>query len=240
MTPNGAGRRTAHGLAAATLVAVLATGLAGCGAGQPDGSAGEPDAVEATPRSLVAAVEEHLGRPAAIAAPLYAGDFYGSEKPPRGTLAVEVAFDEEVGDNSHLQLLVIGGPSRYSRSGCEPGDEPEPCVQDTTDDGDERVLTWEQAAVESDPGVIFAMAKRDGGAVVARYQGQEVPESLAGSDLEPLADAMLALVADPAVGFRTSQAYADAGGAVSDAVMLDWYGQGNGAPPPAGFDPSGS
>ena len=57
---------------------------------------------------------------------------------------------------------------------------------------------------------------------------------------EIVADAMLALVADPAVGFRTSQEYADAGEAVSEAVMLDWYGQGNGTPPPRGFDASGS
>lgn len=243
-----AGRRRTRFVAAVGAVATwsLAGSLAGCGptdgpgTGSPTGAG--PQTVEATPRSLVAAVEAHLGRRATIAAPLYERDFFGSEKPPRGTLAVEVALDEEVGDNSHLQLMVTGGASMYTRFECDVagGGASQPCVQDVTEEGDARILTWQQAAFESDPGVIYAVAERDGGAVVARYNGQEVPETLPGSELEPLADAMLALVADPAVGFRTSQEYADAGEAVSEAVMLDWYGQGNGTPPPRGFDASGS
>lgn len=225
-------------VAAAAVVVAGTAALAGCSAPTEDPASTVP----ATHRSMVAATEDHLERPAKLAAPLFDRDFYGSEKNPKGTLAVEVAFDEEVGDNSHLMLLMSPAPSRYTTDLCAgpPKGQIERCVEDTTDDGYRRILAWEEASFESDPGIIYAVVDRGESEIVARYSGQEVPETLPGSTLQPLADQLLGLVSDPDVDFRTSQAYAEAGKDIDDAVILDWYGQTNGAPAPPGYDASSS
>lgn len=211
---------------AAVVVAAGTSPLTGCGTP----TAGPASTVPATHRSMISATEDHLERPAKIAAPLFARDFYGGEKNPKGTMAVEVAFDEEVGDNSHLMLLMSPTPSRYTTDLCAgpPRDQVETCVEDTTDDGFRRILAWEEASFESDPGIIYAVVDRGQTEIVARYAGQEVPETLPGSRLQPLADQLLGLVSDPDVDFRTSRAYAEAGEDIDDAIILDWYGQTGG------------
>ncbi len=218
-------------VAAGLALALLVT-LGGCGTADPvtaDPVAEDPAAAPATAGSLVAAAEEHLGRDAAIAAPLAPRDGV-----PADSLGVEVAFDEPEGDNSHVTLVVGPAGSRYADLACGRDElrDAEGCEQATTDDGATTILTWSRFAPEEDPGGIQVFALRHDRVVSAFYSGQEVPPDLPDSDLAGLARALLALVADPAVGFETSTAYAERGDALPDGVLLDWYGQGNGAPAP--------
>lgn len=225
--------RALPGVACSLLL--LAAGCAGPGPGP--GSAPATELVTpSTTRSLVAAVSEHLDRPPAVAAPLAPRDGV-----PRGSLGVEVAFDEAEGDNSHVTLVVGPADNPYADLECGRGElrAADGCEQSTTDDGGTTILTWTRFAPESDPGGIQAIAQRDDRVVSAFYYGRNVLPDLLDGDLAPLADDLVALVADPGVGFDTTRALSRAGEEIPDAVLLDWYGQGNGLPPPRGYREGG-
>ncbi len=224
----------------ATAVLVVAVG-AGCGGTAEDASADTAELTEqATARSLVAAVAHHLDRPAKLAAPLFPSDLFPRhpKRVPDGALGVEVAFDEEVGDNSHVRLVVWPDPAAFDEYGCD-GEEMQDstgCEETTTGDGAEQRLAWGAFTPEEDPGYIQADFRRDDLIVSVFYYGKEIPGDLRDSVLAGLADDLVALAADPAVGVKTTAAYAEAGAAIDDDVMLDWYGQGNGYPRPPDYE----
>ncbi len=215
--------------------------VAGC-SGATDNEVEGADAAleETTARSLVAAVEHHLDRRAKIAAPLFPSDlaYESPESIDDRTLAVEVALDEEVGDNSHVRLVVSPDTEIFSQYSCdsEEAGASDGCEEQSTADGADQRLVWEAFSPEEDPGYIAAAVRRDDRTVTVLYYGDEIPEDLLDSDLAGLADALLALIGDPAIGFTTTAAYAEAGAAIDDDVMLDWFGQGNGAAPPPEYE----
>lgn len=96
------------------------------------------------------------------------------------------------------------------------------CEETTTGDAAELPLAWGAFAPEEDPGYISTDVRRDDLVVSVFYDGEEIPEDLRDSGLAGLADDLVALATDPAVGVKTTAAYAEAGTAIDD-VMLDWY-----------------
>ncbi|GAB2772865.1 hypothetical protein GCM10027020_27660 [Nocardioides salsibiostraticola] len=221
------------------LVLGLSAALAGCGTGEASSESSTDFTEQSSPRALVAAVEANLERPVKQAAPLFSQDldYYHPEQVDPSTLALEVSLDEEVGDNSHVRLVVSRDMGSFDDFSCDSdeGSSMTGCEDSTTGEGDEQRLAWEAFAPEEDPGYISVTVRRDDRVIAVLYYGEEVPSDLPDSDLAGLADALVALAADPAVGFTTTAAYAEAGAALDDDVMLDWFGQGNGFAPPPGY-----
>lgn len=230
--------RRAVGLALGLMVA-----LVGCGDTDKTASRSTELTERTSPRALVAAVEAHLDRPAKQAAPLFPRDlaYDHPDQVDPSTLAVELSLDEEIGDNSHVRLVVSPTLSFFDEYSCDSdeGSNVSGCQETTTSDGAERRLVWEAFAPEEDPGYISAIVRRDDRVITVLYYGQEVPSNLPDSDLADLSDALVALASDPAVGFTTTALYAEAGAAIDDDVMLDWFGQGNGSAPPPGDEGEG-
>lgn len=232
--------RVSHRLTAALLAPLLLLGAAACGEDQPVGDG--PTAVATTERALAAAVETHLGRPAHAAAPLFTGDGL-----PEGALGVELTVDRPVGDRTHVRVLVVP-PEAATRDvtqlrSCRGEPRTWTCEQDEAGDTS-YVLLREAGSPEEDPGVIAAVGRRDDVWVVVTAYGPLVPYADGEGDAddveqsEELADLARALVTDPAVGLRTSAAYAEAGREIDDDRWLDYYGQGNGAQEPEGYRPT--
>lgn len=231
--------RVSHGLTAALLAPLLLLGAAACGEDQPVGDG--PTAVATTERALAAAVETHLGREAVAAAPLFAGDGL-----PPGAVGVELAFDRPVGDHTHVRVVVSppgADPDAKQLRTCRGQPTTWECEQDV-DGATSYVLLREAGSPEEDPGVIAAVGRRDDVWVVVTAYGPLVPYADGEGDAddveqsEELADLARALVTDPAVGLRTSAAYAEAGREIDDDRWLDYYGQGNGAQEPEGYRPT--
>lgn len=234
--------RGSHRLLAGLLAGLVLTGASSC-SDEPDAAPspgrGSPTAVETTERALAAAVEEHLGRDAAAAAPLFRGDGL-----PRGAIGTELAFDRAVGDNTHVRVVV-------SPPGADPQVEDltdcsgfaEGCEEDVVN-GTAYVLLREAGSPEEDPGYVGAVGRRDDVAVFVLAYGPLVPgeegegEADDVEQTEELVDLVRAVVTDPAVGLRTSAAYDEAGRAIPDDRWLDWFGQGNGASEPEGYRPT--
>ncbi len=217
-------RRTTSAVVAATLTLLL-TGASGC-------SNDDPGAEEATPQALAAAVTAHYDEPLAAAAPL----FRGQDVRP-GDLAVEVAFDRPEGDNTHVRV-VVSDRLPYGRDDEDPCAGPWKC-QDVGTDEVAGTLLYEAGYPEEDPGVVLAWSERGDEVLWAYAYGPFIaPDDEGGPDEEAsaLGDALAAIVTDPAVGRRTSEAYAEAGQELcGGGDWLDWYGQGNGSPRPEDF-----
>lgn len=214
-------RRTTSTLALAALLG----GLAAC-------SGDDPTAQEATPQALAAAAVAHYDEPLAAAAPLFRG-----QDVRRGDLAVELAFDRPVGDNSHVRV-VVSDRLPFEEDGQGPCDGSWECLDVGTDEVDATLL-YESGHPEEDPGVVIAWSERDDAVVWAYAYGPYVaPDDEGGPDEEAqaLGDALAAIVTDPAVGPRTSAEYAEAGQEICEGGdWLRWYGDGNGAPQPEDY-----
>jgi hypothetical protein len=209
----------------AVLLACLA--LSACG-NESGGARNAPADVPTTHRALAAAVIEHVGQKASAAAALTTVD--GVRRRDWG---VEVAFPVKGHDATHVVLDVTRDPKAWAASACD-GENSEAlsgCVEKKVDGVPVR-LGWQAEQPEEDPGVISVTARRADRVVSVGAYGPHVPTELAGSSLADFADHLIELAADPAVGFTTSQAYADQGEALGDDVWLAWMGQGNGSPSP--------
>ena len=227
----------------ATIAVAAALALSACTTSAPGPE--DTAAPTLTPPALVAAVEQHLGRPVQLAAPLFSSDL-DPDHPDRvaaGTVAVEVAWDEPVGDNSHVRVIVTPSTATapaaqiYAARGCDALAGLTGCEEGRSQGGTRTRLAWSAHVPEEDPGVIEALALHSDYLVSARYVGQPVPQHLGSSDpdaadLDAVAQGLIALVSDPDVAPTTSDALDAAGREIPEAVMLDWYGQGNGSPPP--------
>ncbi|WP_214055814.1 hypothetical protein [Nocardioides aquaticus] len=218
------------GIVPALLAAMVL--LAACGSDAA--SVSDPDSAEATPPSLAAAVVAHYDEPLVAASALLPDEF--EELLSEDTLAVELAFDRPEGDNTHVRVIV-------SPDDPFAGDEHEfpDCsvfeCEDISTGEVEATLLYENGSPEEDPGLVAAIADQGDHVVFVRAYGPFVP--LERDDLEQdaevmaLGDAVGDIATDPAVGFRTSAAYASGGeGICAGDDWLDWFGQGNGYPRP--------
>ncbi|MCM3516521.1 hypothetical protein [Nocardioides sp. P86] len=224
--PDGASRR-GWSAAIATLTLTVALTACGGGAGPADRSDDErPTAEATTPRALAAAVIDHVGRPASAAAPLFRRDGV-----PSGALGVEVAFPDDRGISTHVRVVVSRRTEAFERFTCNSrATRFATGCEESSPGGVRTALSWEAGYPEEDPGSLSVAGLHDGWTVTISSHGPFFEEEL--GDERALADRLVDLAADPAVGFRTSASYVEAGAAIGDDVWLDYYGQGNGYPPP--------
>lgn len=218
-------RRLLQSLVAAALLAGL---LAGCGddPSAEQGDPGDPQAREATPQAIAAAVLAHYDQRVVAVAPLFARD---GVKP--GQVVVELAFARESGEGTtHINVVVSDDVRRD-----EPDHDPAYCSRwecvDVSTAGNEATAVLETGYPEEDPGLVAAWSVWGDHVVIAYAHGPFVDE-LPDAEVTELRDALVEVVTDPAVGPRTSAAYAEAGDAIPDDVWREWYGQGNGSPKP--------
>lgn len=150
----------------------------------------------------------------------------------QGVAALEVALDEEVGDNSQVRVVVTPDTGDYAAGACERAETVSTCVASTTADGVEQWLRWEAGAPEEDPGLILVRVRREDRWVSVLHDGSFIRADPRKGAPATLAADLVAPAADPAVGSPSSAASTEAGTAIDDAVVLDHLGQGNGYPPP--------
>ena len=215
----------------ALALAATAALLTACGsaASDPAADTASSGAIPTTHRALAAAVIDHVGQRASAAAALTTRDGVR-----RSDWGVEVAFPVPAGDSTHVRVVVTRSAEPWSDTDCRGKDaDAFTGCEERTVGGSTVRLVWEAEAPEEDPGNVAAVARRKDGYVLALATGPAVPRKLEGSELQDLADSLEAIATDPAVGFTTTRAAADAGEEIGDDVWLDWFGKGNGAPSPA-------
>lgn len=200
---------------------MLLAGAAGC-----SDDDGPPDAVAGSPQAVAAALAVHHDAEVSAVAPL----FRDAEDVRAGDLAVEVALARP-GDDARVRVVVTEGPPFGEE------DVDALCAgAHACDERDGAQVVLEGGQPEEDPGVVYAWAVREDVTVWAWASGPFVDDEDPSQEVEELVDAMVAVVTDPAVGFRTSAAYAQAGERIcASGDWLRWYGDGNGAPRPQDF-----
>ncbi|WP_228943374.1 hypothetical protein [Nocardioides sp. Leaf374] len=234
---DGAPRR-GWSVAVATLSLALTVSLAACaggGAGPADRSDDErPTSESTTSRALAAAVIDHVGQSASAAAPLFRRDGV-----PSSALGVEVAFPDDRGISTHVRVVVSRRAEAFERFTCNSrATRFAAGCEESSPGGVRTALSWEAGYPEEDPGYLSVASLHDGWIVTVGTYGPFLQEDL--GDERALADRLVALAADPAVGYRTSASYVEAGAAIGDDVWLDYYGQGNGYPPPPELENAGA
>ncbi len=228
-----AGRAAAVLCASALLASCASTG-SGTRSGSGTGEETRPDAVASTPPMLAAAVLAHYDEPVVAIAPLLRGR-HSYPTLPRGGIGAELAFDRSEGDNTHVRVIV--SPPPVSKA---PTPDPPPCkVSECTDISTEDVqarLFWETGSPEEDPGLVYATAEAGDHVLLVLAYGPLITERHDETDVLALGEAVAAVATDPAVGLRTSEAYAGAGEELcDDSAWVAWFGRGNGSPRPPGY-----
>ncbi len=162
----------------------------------------EPEDGEATttPRSLAFVVSEQVDLDPTKAGVDWAADSYGRLFPhPKRAVAASTNFAGE----GNIVVVAVS-PERMK--------DEVPCEEGTCADlGDGITLTWEEAAPEEDPGVVFVIAELDTRTVVLRYAGPEITGDPRDLDLPIPVDTMVDVVTDPRVAPTTTQAAVDSG-----------------------------
>jgi hypothetical protein len=214
-----------HGL---VLVAGMLAGMlaaSGC-------SGADPGPEETTPPMLAAAVLAHTEAELVAAAQVLPGEVGRGVGPE--DLAAEVALARPEEGTTHVRVVVTEGEPLGSRADVRRLCRTYGPCEDVSTDVAEATLLFENGAVDSDPGRVYAWARWEDRTVWAYAYGPFVdaePQRRT-PEVEALGETLVALVTDPDVGFSTSQAYADDSAELCEDGWLEWYGQGNGAPEP--------
>lgn len=207
-------------------VGALLLAAAGCG-GNSD-AATEKSTHRSTAAAVIAALGPAEGHVSAVA-PLFARDDVAE-----GDLGVEVAFARAGTDAMHVRLVIAHGGRPKDAVGCADQRVYAGCRHSRSADGRRVTLAWQEQQPEEDPGSIDAQSWGDGVYTVAYVYGPPIRKKLSGEPRH-LADALVALVSDPDVGFSTTHELIDQGAGIPAKVVLDWYGQDNGVPKPKDY-----
>lgn len=175
-----------------------------------------------------------MGVDPSAAAPLFPRDGV-----PADSLGVEVALPID-GASVHVQTVVTPRTQVWDRLGCgsPENSSADGCEALETGDGAPMRLTWQDQEPEEDPGFVQVWVLRDDWMTSVFMDGALVHgDPREGGLTFDYAD-MEAIATDPATGLITTQEQVDDGAEISGDVWLDWYGQGNGYPPPPGYEPT--
>lgn len=222
----------------------------------------DPDLLEppvrTTTGALIALASVDLDVEPSRAAPLLPYDIDPDDPPTGPALGVEMIFTDIDGAPGRVRLTLQvppvagdsgrpGGSELTTRADVVSCDQEPPrdatgCAEFADNADRPGLVWWHEADPTGDPGrIVSAQLRHDGTLARATYTGIEVPADpvvegdLDGGAMETLVGGLVFLVSDQRVDFETA-AYMGRSGeqGPEGLVVLDWYGQDDGTPPPPG------